>query len=114
MPTVIQIAAKVDALEKALNELTMTSKGTQEHKPPRNMTDKGAAHKAKILFYQENKDNVTTKEKAKEFYGKELAVTFENYPKLKKCTDDMYSALPTEEKDKYVIKAKNSTKNKAK
>jgi hypothetical protein len=110
MPTIIQIAAKVDALEKMVSNMNISSQDETKH--PRNMTEKGAAHKARILFYQENKDNVTTKEKAKEFYGEELAPTFKNYPKLKKCTDNMYAALPTEEKDKYVIKAKTSVKGK--
>jgi hypothetical protein len=108
MPTIIQIAAKVDALEKMVNNLSIKSKDEAQPKAPRNMTDKGATHKAKILFYQDNKNNTTIKEKTKDTYGEELAPTFQNYPKVKKCSDIMFAALPTNEKEKYLIKAKAS------
>lgn len=106
MPTVIQLAAKVDALEQMVNNLSIAG---QDERKPRNMTDKGVAHKAKILFYQDNKDNTATKQKTKEVYGNELPVTFENYHKLKKCTDSLYAALPSAEQDKYLLKAKEAT-----
>lgn len=109
MSSVNEIAAKVSALEKMVSKLSVKSKGD---KPPRNVTEKGIAHKAKILFYQDNKDNSAIKQKTKEVYGHELTVSFQNYPKLKKCTDSMYASLPTEEKDKYVIKAKQSVTSK--
>lgn len=108
MPTIVQIAAKVDALEKMVNNLSIKSKDEAQPKASRNMTDKGATHKAKILFYQDNKNNTIIKEKTKDTYGEELAPTFQNYPKVKKCTDSMFAALPTDEKEKYLIKAKAS------
>ncbi len=101
MPTIIQIAAKVDALEKMVNNLSITSK--EESKAHRNVTEKGVTHKAKILFYQDNKNNTTIKQKTKDTYGEELAPTFQNYPKVKKCTDNMFVALPKEALNCYQV-----------
>lgn len=105
MPTVIQLAAKVDALEQMVNNLSIAS---NDERKPRNITEKGVTHKAKILFYQENKQTTATQQKAKQVYGNELQVTFDNYHKLKKCTDTMYAALPAEEQERYVLKAKQA------
>jgi hypothetical protein len=102
MPSNIQLAAKVDALEKMIANINIGEKSK-----PRNTTEKGVAHKAKILFYQDNKNNDSTKAKSKELFGAELGVSFQNYPKLKKCTDNMFDKLSANEKDKYIASAKS-------
>lgn len=106
-----QLSERINALEALVSELSMNAnnnkKNAKTEKKPRNMTDKGAYHKAKLLFYQENKNEDEVKLLFKENYGKDLTVSFGNWTMVKKITDILFEELSDSEKEKYIKMVKN-------
>lgn len=109
--------ARVDALEALITKLSVTNnenkKGKvatdKEDKKPRNVTEKGVIHKAKLLFYQANKDSSEVKKMFKENNGQELTVSFKNWHDVKKITDILFDELSESDKQKYIKKAEDSS-----
>ena len=115
MSKAAELAARVDALETMINKLSVTankkvgnSKAEAEEKKPRNVTEKGLLHKAKMMFYQDNKGSTEVKKMFKENNGTELTVNFKNWHDVKKITDILFDELSQQEKQKYVKKAETA------
>jgi len=99
---------KLSILENALKGLTVNTtqdKGGKDKKP-RNMTDAGALHKAKLIYYQEmkNSTDVKTQLKAKDMDS----ISFKNWRTAKDITDEMFDKLSQAKKDEYIKKAQES------
>lgn len=111
MSKATELAARVDALETLVSKLNVTNnnskktKAENNDKKHRNVTEKGIVHKAKLLFYQSNKDSSEVKKLFKENNGNELTVNFKNWHDVKKITDIMFDELSESEKQKYYKKA---------
>jgi hypothetical protein len=99
----------VDALEALVSKLSVTANKKQDNKKaddkPRNVTEKGILHKAKLLYYQENKASQDVKMMFKENYGEELTVTFKNWTVVKKITDILFDELSSSQQQSYIKKA---------
>ena len=97
-----QLADKLASLETTIKNLDIkTDNGVSKDKgkKSRNMTDAGALHKAKLIYYQENKNSNEVKDALK---GN---VSFQNWRVAKEVTDKMFDNLPQSKKDEYVKKA---------
>lgn len=113
MTKAAELAARVDALEALVTKLSVTNnenkkaKGTsqKDDKKTRNVTEKGVVHKAKLLFYQANKDSSEVKKMFKENNGEELTVNFKNWHDVKKITDILFDELSDSDKQNYIKKA---------
>jgi hypothetical protein len=111
MSKAAELAARVDALETMISKLSVVAnkKGTntkaQEDKKPRNTTEKGIMHKAKLLFYQDNKNSEDVKQMFKENNGTELTVDFKNWHDVKKITDILFDELTESDKQRFIKKA---------
>lgn len=105
MTKVADLVERVDALEALVSKLNIDISKTE--KKPRNITEKGELHKAKLLFYQEKKDTKEVKAAYKKEHGEELKVSFKNWTQVKKITDIMFDKLSSDGKDTYIEKAKN-------
>jgi hypothetical protein len=112
MSKAAELAARVDALETMISKLSVVAnkKGTNtkaqvEDKKPRNITEKGIMHKAKLMFYQDNKDSEDVKQMFKENNGTQLTVNFKNWHDVKKITDILFDELSESNKQKYIKKA---------
>jgi hypothetical protein len=117
MSKATELAARVDALETMISKLSVVAnknKGANttqgEDKKPRNITEKGFTHKAKLIFYQENKDSAEVKKMFKENNGTELTVNFKNWHDVKKITDILFDELSESDKQKYIKKAQAQEK----
>jgi hypothetical protein len=80
-------------------------------KKARNCTDTGVLHKAKLLFYQDmkNDDDVMKIVKQK---NKELTkVDFKNWRIVKEVTDTLFDKLSATKKENYMNKAKEAKNN---
>ena len=104
--------ARIDALEALVSKLSVSNakdgskKGTKtEDKKPRNMTEKGKLHKAKLLYYQENKNSAEVNKMYKENFGEELSVSFRNWTVVKSLTDILFDELNDTQKQVYIKKA---------
>ena len=94
---------KLSVLENALKGLTVN---TTKDKKPRNMTDAGALHKAKLIYYQEMKNSAEVKAQLK---TKDMdSISFKNWRTAKDITDEMFDKLSQAKKDEYVKKAQES------
>ncbi len=115
MSKATQLNARVDALEELVSKLSVSTKKTPNKKvnddnKPRNVTEKGILHKAKLMFYQDNKDSAEVKEMFKENYGEELKVSFNNWTAVKKITDILFDELSEKEKQSYISKVEKEAK----
>jgi ethanolamine utilization protein EutQ (cupin superfamily) len=115
MSKAAELAARVDALETMISKLSVVankkgSNNNAEDKKARNITEKGVAHKAKLLFYQDNKDSVEVKKMFKENNGTELTVNFKNWHDVKKITDILFDELSESDKQKYIKKVQAQEK----
>jgi hypothetical protein len=102
-----KLSERIDAIEAMLNELNeMTVNDKKVTKKSRNITDKGILQKAKLMFYQDNKniDNVKTMLK-KKYSSENVSVSFKDWRKVKVCTDELFDGLSQSKKDEYVKKA---------
>jgi hypothetical protein len=117
MTKAAELAARVDALEALVTKLSVTNndnkkgKGAadKDDKKPRCTTEKGVIHKAKLLFYQANKDSSEVKKMFKENNGQELTVNFKNWHDVKKITDILFDELSESDKQKHIKKAEATT-----
>jgi hypothetical protein len=117
----VELANKVEALEKLINELIVSTKSSKsskddkketKEKKPRNVTDKGFAHKAKLIFYQEMKETEEVKQAVcKKLSNEDTEITFKNWRQTKAITDEMYEKLSKSDMDKYIEKAKTAMKS---
>jgi hypothetical protein len=117
MSKAAELAARVDALETMISKLSVVAnkKGTNtkaqvEDKKPRNTTEKGIMHKAKLLFYQDNKNSEDVKQMFKENNGTDLTVDFKNWHDVKKITDILFDELSESDKQKFIKKAQDNNK----
>jgi hypothetical protein len=112
MSKAVELAARVDALEDLINKLSVSKnkKSDADSKKPRNVTEKGVLHKAKLLFYQANKDNADVKKMFKANYGEELTVSFKNWTVVKKITDVLFDELSDKQQQVYISKAEKASK----
>jgi hypothetical protein len=106
MTKVADLAIRMGALEALVGKLSIET--DKKEKKPRNMTEKGELHKAKLLFYQEKKGTKEVKTAYKIEYGEDLTMTFKNWTQVKKITDAMFSELCSNDKDKYIQKSRNA------
>ena len=119
MSKATELAARLDNLETLVSKLSIVAnkKGTSakdqvENKKPRNITEKGIMHKAKLIFYQDNKGSEEVKKMFKENNGTELEVNFKNWHDVKKITDIMFDKLSESDKQKYIKKAEEAKEEK--
>jgi hypothetical protein len=116
MTKATELAARIDALEALVTKLSVTNNDNKktkaaaekDDKKPRNVTEKGIIHKAKMLFYQANKDSSEVKKMFKENNGQELTVNFKNWHDVKKITDILFDELSEADKQKYIKKAETT------
>lgn len=111
MTKVADLAIRIDALEALVGKLSIEADNkaiNKKEKKPRNMTEKGELHKAKLLFYQEKKGTKEVKTAYKIEYGEDLTMTFKNWTQVKKITDAMFSELSSNDKDKYIQNVRNA------
>ena len=107
-----ELSNKIEALEQMVAELMINNKNATKvakEKKPRNMTEKGHMHKAKLIFYQDNKGSDKVKQLVKERHSDDVTVSFKNWRKIKVITDEMFENLSDKQKDQYIEKAKSST-----
>lgn len=101
-----ELTDKLSNLENAIKGLNVKSSGDNgcsKEKKPRNMTDAGALHKAKLIYYQEMKNTNEVKVILK---AKDLeSVSFKNWRVAKEATDQMFEKLSQAKKDVYIKKA---------
>jgi hypothetical protein len=106
-----ELSNKIEALEQMVAELMINNKNATKvakEKKPRNMTEKGHVHKAKLIFYQDNKGSDKVKQLVKERHSDDVTVSFKNWRKIKVITDEMFENLSDKQKDQYIEKAKSS------
>ena len=107
-----ELSNKIEALEQMVAELMINNKKAAKatkvakEKKPRNITEKGHVHKAKLIFYQEKKGSENVKQLVKERYSDDVTVSFKNWRKIKVITDEMFENLSDKQKDQYIEKAK--------
>jgi hypothetical protein len=100
--------AKLDGLENLLKGLSVGNVKSTDKKP-RNCTEKGVAHKAKLMFYQSKKSDALVKKIANERYGDSLTNNnFKDWQKIKAITNEMFDALPQNEKDMLIKMARDA------
>lgn len=103
-----ELTDKLSNLEnviKGLNSLNIKPSGNKEKKP-RNMTDVGAVHKAKLIYYQEMKNSNEVKVLLKA-QGLD-DISFKNWRVAKEVTDKMFDKLSLSMKENYTKKAQDS------
>lgn len=96
-----ELNAKLASIETALKGLTMNN---SKDKKPRNCTDTGALHKAKLLYYQEVKNNDEVMKLVKQKNNNIEKVDFKNWRIIKEITDDMFEKLSSAKKQEYINK----------
>jgi len=99
-----ELNAKLSSIETALKGLSMNN---IKEKKPRNCTDTGALHKAKLLYYQEVKNNDEVMKLVKQKNSNVEKVDFKNWRIIKQITDDMFEKLSSAKKQEYISKARN-------
>ncbi len=100
-----ELNAKLASIETALKGLTMNN---NKEKKPRNCTDTGALHKAKLLYYQDVKNNDEVMKLVKQKNNNIEKVDFKNWRIIKEITDDMFEKLSSAKKQEYISKARNA------
>lgn len=104
-----ELTDKLSNLENAIKGLSIKPNGDKEkekEKKPRNMTDAGALHKAKLIYYQEMKSSNEVKVllKAKDLDN----ISFKNWRVAKEVTDQLFDKLSQAKKDTYIKKAQDT------
>lgn len=100
-----ELTDKLSNLENAIKGLSIKPSGNKEKKP-RNMTDAGALHKAKLIYYQEMKNSNEVKALLKA-QGLD-DISFKNWRVAKEVTDKMFDKLSLSTKENYTKKAEDS------
>jgi hypothetical protein len=104
-----ELTDKLSNLENAIKGLSIKPNGDKDkekEKKPRNMTDAGALHKAKLIYYQEmkNSNEVKVLLKAKDLDN----ISFTNWRVAKEVTDQLFDKLSQAKKDTYIKKAQDT------
>jgi hypothetical protein len=100
-----EMNAKLDSIETALKGLSMNN---IKEKKPRNCTDAGALHKAKLMYYQNVKNSDDVMKIVKEKNKNVEKVDFKNWRIIKETTDGMFEKLSSAKKQEYLIKAREA------
>jgi hypothetical protein len=100
-----EINAKLTSIETALKGLSMNN---IKDKKPRNCTDTGALHKAKLLYYQKVKNSDEVMEIVKQKNKNVEKVDFKNWRIIKETTDGMFEKLSSAKKPEYLSKAREA------
>ncbi len=103
-----QLNDKLASLENAIKGLNFGPNETAKDKKPRNMTDAGALHKAKLIYYQETKNSDEVKKLVKAKNPDMDSISFSNWRVAKAVTDELFNKLPQSKKDEYVKKAQDT------
>jgi hypothetical protein len=100
-----EMNAKLESIETALRGLSMNN---IKEKKPRNCTDTGALHKAKLLYYQSVKNSDEVMNAVKDKNKNVEKVDFKNWRIVKETTDTMFEKLSSGKKQEYLIKAREA------
>lgn len=99
-----ELNAKLASIETALKGLTVNN---IKEKKPRNCTQTGALHKAKLLYYQDVKNTGEVMKTVKQKHNIEK-VDFKNWRMIKEITDGMFEKLSSTKKQEYINKAQDA------
>lgn len=100
-----ELDTKLSNIETALKGLTMNCTNNKEKKP-RNCTDTGVLHKAKLLYYQTVKNSEEVMKLVHKKHSNVDKVDFKNWRCVKETTDEMFEKLSSAKKQEYLDKAR--------
>lgn len=103
-----ELNAKLSNIETALKGLSVNC--NNKEKKPRNCTDTGLLHKAKLLYYQTVKNSEEVIKLVQKKHSNVAKVDFKNWRCVKEITDEMFEKLSSAKKQEYLDKARE-TKN---
>lgn len=104
-----ELNAKISNIETALKGLSVNCNNNKEKKP-RNCTDTGLLHKAKLLYYQTVKNSEEVMKLVQNKHSNIVKADFKNWRCVKEITDEMFEKLSSAKKQEYLDKARD-TKN---
>lgn len=104
-----ELNAKLSNIETALKGLSMNCNNDKDKKP-RNCTETGLLHKAKLLYYQSVKNSDEVMKLVQKKHNTVDKVDFKNWRCVKEITDEMFEKLSSSKKQEYLDKARE-TKN---
>ena len=99
-----ELNAKLSNIETALKGLSVNC----QEKKPRNCTDTGMLHKAKLLYYQTVKNSEEVMKLVQKKHNNVAKVDFKNWRCVKEITDEMFEKLSSAKKQEYLNKARES------
>lgn len=99
-----ELNAKLASIETALKGLSVNN---VKEKKPRNCTDTGALHKAKLLYYQDVKNSDEVMKTVKKKHADVEKINFKNWRMIKEITDEMFEKLSSAKKQEYISKARD-------
>ena len=102
-----ELNAKLSSIETALKGLSVNCNCNKEKKP-RNYTDTGLLHKAKLLYYQNVKNSQEVMKMVQKKHSDVVKVDFKNWRLVKEITDEMFEKLSSTKKQEYLDKAQES------
>lgn len=102
-----ELNVKLSNIETALKGLTVNCNNNKEKKP-RNCTDTGLLHKAKLLYYQTVKNSEEVIKIVQKKHSNVAKVDFKNWRLVKEITDEMFENLPSAKKQDYLNKAREA------
>lgn len=103
-----ELTNELKSLNVSLKKLTMNG---NNDKKPRNSTDTGVLHKAKLLFYQDMKNDDDVMKIVKQKNNELIKVDFKNWRIVKEVTDTLFDKLSVTKKENYMNKAKEAKNN---
>lgn len=98
------INSKLNSIETAIKRLSINAQTND--KKPRNCTDTGLLHKAKLLYYQNVKGSDEVMKLVKQRHNNIDKVDFKNWRSVKEITDGLFDKLSSSKKQEYMDKAK--------
>lgn len=104
-----ELNTKLANIETALKGLSVNCANTKEKKP-RNCTDTGLLHKAKLQYYQTVKNSEEVMKHVQQKHSSVSKVDFKNWRCVKEITDEMFEKLSSAKRQEYLDKARE-TKN---
>jgi menaquinone-dependent protoporphyrinogen IX oxidase len=102
-----ELNAKLSSIETALKGLNVNCINNNDKKP-RNCTDTGLLHKAKLLHYQDVKNSEEVMKIVQSKHDTVNKVDFKNWRSVKEVTDEMFGKLSSANKQAYLDKARDA------
>lgn len=102
-----ELNAKLSNIENALKSLSVNC-GNNKEKKPRNTTETGVLHKAKLQYYQTVKNNNEVIKLVQKKHSNIDKVDFKNWRYVKEITDEMFDKLSSAKKQEYLDKAREN------